>query len=61
MQYNEEQIGHHFADVVAVKFDKLTTVQLRKNEFSRRFPRISQVEKELKSLKVDHKMQHDEE
>jgi hypothetical protein len=61
MQYNEKQVGHHFTDVVAVKFDKLTTVQLRKNEFSRRFPRIYRVEKELKSLKVDHKMQHDEE
>jgi hypothetical protein len=61
MQYDEDQVGHHFTDVVAVKFDKLTTVQLRKNEFSRRFPRIYRVAKELKSLKVDHKMQHDEE
>jgi hypothetical protein len=53
MQYDEDQVGHHFADVVAVKFDKLTTVQLRKNEFSRRFQRISRVSKELVSPKVD--------
>jgi hypothetical protein len=53
MQYDEEQAGHLFGDVATMKFDKLTTVQLQKNEFSRRFPRISRVDKELVSPKVD--------
>jgi hypothetical protein len=58
MQNAEEQTGHHFKDVAASKWNKLSIEESSKKEFSRHFPRLSRGVNEVVSQKDCQLMQN---